>query len=232
MKKASIEIFYIIFVILVPSVCLYFFSLFTHYSNWIEIPVIAVVDIIVIAILLDKGSAILAFIVPKKYCDDEGFFYSPTWKSKEFDHFIGDELLDLYVDNCNLFDDYQIDRGTSKLSNLSDYSHLVLPIAKTYEGVLKKILIKKKLLKEEDLINNPSINVGGYFNPVGNKSIFNLLRDKVIPHVIYATYQECRNQILHYDPYRDNRIKSIEDAKFYQRRILDAIDKAYETFNE
>ncbi len=31
---------------------------------------------------------------------------------------------------------------------------------------------------------------------------------------------------------RDNRIESMEDAEFYHRRILHAIDKAYETFRK
>jgi len=54
-------------------------------------------------------------------------------------------------------------------------------------------------------------------------------RNKAIPYIIYSTYQECRNEILHYDSYRNNRI-TLEDADFYIRRIEDAIEKAYLTF--
>jgi hypothetical protein len=163
-------------------------------------------------------------------------FYPPKWKSKEFDSFVGDELIELYQDSTAIMKDYKNHKDFADLHILSDYSFVVLPIAKVYEGILKKILVEKGLVSEEEMASSPDLNVSAYFNPVGNAKIFTHLsdraRDKAIPHVIYSTYQECRNQILHYDQYRDNRIESMEDAVFYHRRILHAIDKAYETFRK
>ena len=145
----------------------------------------------------------------------------------------------MYQDSNYLFEFFSLKNSrqnniVKEPSIFTDHSFMLLPIAKVYEGVLKKILVKVGVLLDEDLHDKPSVNVGAYFNPTGNDKITRLLkdkaRDKVIPHVIYATYQECRNEIFHYDEFRDKRIKTISDADFYRRRIIDAIYKAYDTF--
>jgi hypothetical protein len=157
-------------------------------------------------------------------------YRSINWKSEEFDKFLGRELLELYQDSCDLFEYI----NKSEFPIMSDYSFMLLPIAKVYEGALKKVLIAIGLTKLADWEFNPNLSVSKYFNPVGDNKIFEALedkaRDKTVPHIIYSTYQECRNKIFHYDLYRDDRIKTIEDAEFYKKRIEYAIEKAYETF--
>lgn len=164
-------------------------------------------------------------------------FYKVKWRSKNFDEFVGEDLIELYQDSEGVFQFIgwkELDGDSEEAGLFSDHSFMLLPIAKAYEGVLKKILIENKILTEEDLASNPAINVGAYFNPISNEKLFNLLKDKArdraIPHVIYSTYQECRNQIFHYDQFRDSRIKKYGEAVFYKKRILDAIYKAYDTF--
>ena len=211
-------------------------SRIVNFSTWIEILVIVIAGSILFLILATERDSLFDCVLSHEQKERMGFFIV-RWKSEEFDKFVGEELLDLHEDNRALLQSYNPSNDKSvDIVDYSDYSFLVLPIAKVYEGILKKILVDGGLLKEDDLFKNPSINVGGYYNPVGNNKIFKLLkdkaRDKAVPHVIYSTYQECRNQILHYDQYRDNRIKSYEDAEFYCRRIIYAIEKAYETFKK
>lgn len=231
-SKITIEAIYSIIAILLPILLFLPLYFLLNINFWIKLSGIIILDLIAIVLLFCFAQRILKYIIPKQYQDEQGFFYTPRWKSWEFDNFIGEELIDLYEDSINIFKDYK--KTEKGLYDMSDYSFLVLPIAKVYEGVLKRVLVKTKLLKEEDLLNNPIISVGGYFNPVGNNKIFDRLkdkaRDKTVPHIIYSTYQECRNNILHYDSYKDNRIKKIEDAEFYVKRIIHAIDKVYESF--
>lgn len=161
--------------------------------------------------------------------------YEVQWLSREFENFLGKDfeiLNEIYNDYFRI----KASLNSNSAYELSDYSCMVLPLAKAYEGVLKKILVRSGFISEADLQEDPDISINKYFNPVGNNAIFNALkdraRDKAIPYVIYSTYQECRNLIFHYDPYRDNRLKTIDDAEFYYRRITDAIKKAYETFQK
>lgn len=152
------------------------------------------------------------------------------WKSLEFDEFVGDDLYTIYMQSHFLL---HREKNSDYVYSFDDYSFVVLPAAKSYEGVLKKILVHIGLVTEQELLENPGMALNSYFDPVNNKSISSSLKDKArdraVPHIIYSTYQECRNEILHYDSYRDNKI-TLDDAEFYIKRIDDAISKAYNTF--
>lgn len=174
--------------------------------------------------------------------------YKPRWRSKEFDEFVGEDVINLYADSMALYKNLstveflesgmikQRDQVFRLTTEFNDYSFVVFPFAKAFEGVLKKILVEAGFLKEGELLEDPSLSINKYFNPVGNQKILESVkdktRDKAIPYVIYSTYQECRNQIIHYDSYRDNRVKSLDEARFYLERIEDAIEKAYDAFKK
>lgn len=206
---------------------------------YIEIPervsmvIILLLSLFLISLFLYEKNEILNIILPRKLKEKINL-YITRWISRDFDEYIGNDLLELLEDGYRMINDFNKDKGTLSFPQVSDYSFLILPTAKAYEGILKKILINKGMLKEEGLKNNPNVNVGSFFNPLGNEAVFKILRDKArdksIPHVIYSTYQECRNQLLHYDLYRDNRVKSIDEARFIYQRIIDAINKVYSTF--
>ncbi len=227
------ETYYYLGVILLISGLVFLFLRLVSLPGWLEILVSIFIVISVLSFFIWISDSYFDHVLSNEQKEKAGF-YLVRWKSKEFDQFVGSDIVDLYKDSCRIFELFEIDSLRTNDSYVSDYSFLLLPIAKSYEGILKRVLVEKGVISESKLLENPSVNVGAYLNPVGNEKIFNLLkdkaRDKAIPHVIYSTYQECRNQILHYDQYRDNRITSFEDAKFYRRRILDAIDKAYQTF--
>jgi hypothetical protein len=186
--------------------------------------------VIILTILLAQRDNILDMVLSDKFKSESGF-YNVKWKSKEFEEFAGKDLIELYSDAKKMLSFFK-----NSANKFSDYSFIVFPLAKVYEGILKKILVEANLITEAQLQQDPDFSISGYFNPTGNSKIFDSLkdktRDKAVPYVIFATYQECRNQILHYDPYRDNRIKNIDTARFYIERILDAIDKAYDTFKK
>jgi len=148
-----------------------------------------------------------------------------TWYGGKLDYFMGNRLLKLRHDTEKLL------REESMYSiHLTDYSFVILPLAKCFEGFLKKLLIHLGLVKESLLVTDPYIAVNKYFNPK-HDSVSSLLkdnkRDKSIPPLIYTVYQECRNNILHYDLHRNTSVNSYEDAQFLAQRIEDAIVKAY-----
>ena len=234
---------YKVYKIFVIGLLFLFVIILSFLLNLVFKPLTIKIPSLVAVLIVSYFSYNLLMINPKAkikkifhfFYNSELDLYEVQWLSKDFEKFLGPDFEILY----EIYNDYFSlrDRFSSEYApNLSDYSCMVLPLAKAYEGVLKKILVRAGFINEADLQENPDISISRYFNPVGNNAIFRALkdqaRDKTIPHVIYSTYQECRNLILHYDPYRDNRLKTIEDAEFYERRISDAIKKAYETFQK
>lgn len=235
-EKAKIETIYFVSVILSSYFILYLVVNSFPIANWIRWLLTILLGTMFVLLAIFYSDSIFDIFLTEK-CKERIGFFVVRWKSEDFDKFVGEELIDLYEDTRKLFDEFETNAKNSLIgANLSDYSFLVLPMAKVYEGVLKRVLVDASIIKEEELLKNPALNVGAYYNPVGNKNIFNHLkdkgRDKVIPYTIYSTYQECRNMIFHYDHYRDNRLTTLDDAQFYVRRIEHAIDKAYETFRK
>jgi len=227
-RTLILYIFFVFFVSFIPIITL---SFLFPFNVWINIVAIGIIGVFLAYKLMSENPTYRLYEILPENFKKRLNFYLPIWQSKELDEFVGTDLLELYLDANRLF-------STIRESEtiFSDYSFIVFPLAKVYEGVLKKILVQVNLIKEGELLENPDISINAYFNPIGNEKIKNVLRDKTrdkaIPFVIYSTYQECRNQILHYDPYRDNRLKTIEDAEYYQRRIIDAIIKAFNTFKK
>ena len=88
-----------------------------------------------------------------------------------------------------------------------DYSFVVFPFAKAYEGFLKKFLLEMRCIGEEQY-NSDYIRLGRLLSPdladtVGS-SIYSELASKVGDHLtdmIWNTWKFCRNQVFHYYPH-------------------------------
>lgn len=151
-----------------------------------------------------------------------------SWKGGNFDKFLGKEILQLRLDTQKL-----IELNDLEDNNFYDYSFIIQPYAKAFEGFLKKVLVELKIVGLEEFKVDPSIPINKFFNPkdgIVKDNLPDKKRDKAIPSVIFSVYQECRNDILHFDLYRDHRIKDVNGAIFLYRRISDAIEKTYESF--
>ncbi|MDO8497659.1 MAG: hypothetical protein Q7S61_03880 [bacterium] len=150
--------------------------------------------------------------------------YERKWMNNQFDSFLGDELLDLRLDYIKLLKDVNCSK-----EKYSDYSFVILPMAKVLEGFLKKVLVKLKLIKLSKLKLDPDFSVNSFFQPKEGK-INELIKDKrykTLTSIVYSVYQECRNEILHYDLIGNVKIHSLDDVKFTYKRIEDAIIKTY-----
>lgn len=215
--------------LLIPSLLLLLISKFIHLHIIFQILIFITMAGVVLAVISDMQDDFLDLFLSDEAKKLVGF-YKVKWRSKEMDIFLGKDILELINDSNTLL---KLAKKNDS-GNLTDFSFIVLPYAKAFEGVLKKILVEANILTNDELIANPDISVNKYFNPASNAKILELLRDKkrdkAVPYVIFSTYQECRNQILHYDTYRDLRLKTIEDAEFYIRRIDDAMQKAIQVF--
>lgn len=222
-KSIVYAIYYLAIILFLISVVL-FVTIFLK-NTWITLTAI-IFSVILGLYLLDSRDYLINLLLPrdiKKRID----FFIPRWKDREFDEFVGEEIIDLYEDSNFLFSKLK------DLTSVSDYSFALVPLIKAYEGILKKILVRINLVKEEELKANPQLAVNRFFNLENNKAIINKLkdnvRDRTIPMVIFTTYQDCRNKFLHYDPYSGNKLTK-EDAEISRSRIIDSIKKAYDTF--
>lgn len=115
---------------------------------------------------------------------------------------------------------------------ISDYSFMVFPFAKAYEGFLKKFLLDMQLIKIEDYYSD-DIRIGRILNPRFLKeesNVFSRICDHTpegnqISYTLWEAWKEGRNQVFHYFPHNFRKLE-FDDALSIVKSILRAMDLA------
>lgn len=93
-------------------------------------------------------------------------------------------------------------------SQFTDYSFLVFPFAKAYEGFLKKIFLEVGFISDADYISS-HFRIGKVLSPnlarkLGDASIYKKIEDlrgKKIADMAWDTWKRGRNEVFHYFPH-------------------------------
>ena len=103
-------------------------------------------------------------------------------------------------------------------SNFADYSFLVFPMAKGYEGFLKDFFYKVGLI-DSSTFTDKRFRIGKAINPDinpthrDNEWLYNDIARMCGPELargMWETWLECRNQIFHYFPDNEKKISLVE----------------------
>lgn len=108
----------------------------------------------------------------------------------------------------------------------SDYSFLVFPFAKAYEGFLKQIFIDVHFISRLDYLSD-HFRLGKVLSPslkykLGEKSVYRKIENFAGPELaerIWMTWKMGRNQLFHYFPHNLKSI-SFEEARAIVHEIL------------
>lgn len=107
-----------------------------------------------------------------------------------------------------------LDREKKLGSNFSDYSYVLFPMAKAYEGFLKKFLFQQNLISQE-VYAGRKFRIGRALNPdiSPNQRDQWWLYDDVerscgpdLARDIWNAWIECRNHVFHYFPNYHNEL--------------------------
>jgi len=144
---------------------------------------------------------------------------SPLWK------YLSEDMRDLAIEgekllnSCNLSGDISI----------KDFSYLVFPWGKLYEGFLKKIFLDLKFITPEDYYGN-DIRIGKLISSgIGDKpphrlSIYreissNKILGENLTKIIKGVWKNSRNMVFHFFP---NNVYSI-DLETAKKRINETV---------
>jgi hypothetical protein len=119
--------------------------------------------------------------------------------------------------------------------NIHDYSFIVFPAAKAFEGFLKKFFLDLGFITSEDYYGkrfrigkalNP--NLEAYFR--GKEGVYdrlvNYCHDTKLANQLWETWIKSRNLVFHWFPNEKNAL-DLNEAKERVEIILDAIDSAF-----
>lgn len=114
-----------------------------------------------------------------------------------------------------------------------DYSFLIFPFAKAYEGFLKQLFRDIKFISHLDYISN-HLRLGKLMSPslvgrLGERSLYKKIKEnasKELADRIWMTWESGRNQIFHYFPHNLKAVPFYE-AKQIVEEILSTMNEAY-----
>lgn len=116
-----------------------------------------------------------------------------------------------------------------------DYSFVVFPAAKAYEGFLKKIFLDSGFITSDDY-HGKRFRIGKALNPYLEKKYRNResVYDRIVEHCggkeladdLWDTWTLCRNSVFHWFP-DEKKVVSFEEAKEKVNRVIGSMDKAF-----
>lgn len=117
-----------------------------------------------------------------------------------------------------------------------DYSFIVFPAAKAYEGFLKRLFLERGFISEEDYYGK-RFRVGKALNPSLEKRIRakESVYDKIVQFCggkdladkMWNTWKVCRNLLFHWFPKEKNTI-TFDQSKERVALIIETIDAAFD----
>jgi hypothetical protein len=133
---------------------------------------------------------------------------SPLW------NYLSDQERTLADDGAFLVSDSAVHKNQDP----TDYSYLVFPYAKLYEGFLKDVFRDLGIIEQRDYKSN-HFRIGKVLSPnlvrrLGKRSAYGVIRERYgieLADVLWRAWKEGRNLVFHYFPL-DFRLLSKEQA--------------------
>lgn len=116
-----------------------------------------------------------------------------------------------------------------------DYSFIVFPAAKAYEGFLKKLFLDMNFISKEDYLGK-RFRIGKSLNPNLDKNhqdeawVYDDLErfsgGKELPDLLWETWKKSRNLAFHWFPGEANNL-TLPEAEMRLDMIIEAIDEVF-----
>ncbi|NMB84367.1 hypothetical protein GYA28_03715 [Candidatus Roizmanbacteria bacterium] len=147
-----------------------------------------------------------------------------------FWQYLSQNQKDLILEGQYLMNDIIKDQ----VYHFKDYSFLIFPFAKAYEGFLKKIFLDTKLISRLDYISD-HLRLGKLMSPnlvdrLGDRSLYKKVSEKGgrdLADKIWETWKMGRNQIFHYFPHNLKAV-GFDDAQSIVNGLIKTMEETYE----
>lgn len=150
-------------------------------------------------------------------------------KGKIWWPYLGEDLQNLLTASFTI-----LDKSENWSEKFDDYSFVVFPAAKAYEGFLKKLFLDLGFITSEDYYGK-HFRIGKALNPSLPKEIRREgIYDKVVEFcggrgladTLWETWRTCRNLTFHWFPNEKNTL-TITESALRLSMVVNAIDRAF-----
>ncbi len=150
-------------------------------------------------------------------------------ENKPWWNYLEEDLRELFIQSTIL-----MEKAGEWDGRFHDYSFVVFPAAKAYEGFLKKLFLDLGFITQEDYYGK-RWRVGRALNPqleprLRHESVYDKLKEychgTVLPDQLWEAWRQGRNLIFHWFP-EEKRAISLDDARARIEMIVRALDQAF-----
>jgi hypothetical protein len=129
---------------------------------------------------------------------------------------------------------YLLDYFTSNSLNILDFSFIIFPFAKAYEGYLKQLFLDVNFITEEEY-ESDYLRLGKLLSPNNSNaqfdttSVYNKIRDTVhvtLAKKVWITWKKARNEVFHYFPHNYKQV-GYGEALQHIHEIKQIIEESY-----
>ena len=140
---------------------------------------------------------------------------SRLWK------YLADEIKGLITDGEILLSDVDHYKAT-----ISDFSYLVFPFSKAYEGFLKKLFLDLEMIREDEYYSG-DIRIGRILNPrftheknsVYKKLLVHSEGGEVLVEELWNVWRKGRNRVFHYFPHNFRKLSYAEALEIIKEEL-------------
>lgn len=154
--------------------------------------------------------------------------HSSDWCAQNYWDYLSSTQQDLLREGSYLYQEIFHDGKY----NFHDYSFIVFPFAKAYEGFLKKLLLDTQLITEQEY-NSNHIRIGQLLCPepsLRERSIYDKIENLFGKHnakQTWLTWKYCRNEVFHYYPHNQQSL-TLTNAKERIEQIVNTMATIFE----
>ena len=150
-------------------------------------------------------------------------------KEKKWWPYVEEDIRNLFIEAFSL-----MEFAKKSDQKFNDYSFVVFPAAKGYEGFLKKTFLDLGFISKEDFFGK-RFRVGKALNPnleeaFRHESVYDKLVDyckgKKVADQLWETWRLSRNLVFHWFPNEKNNL-DLSEAKNRLEMILSAMDSLF-----
>ncbi len=151
-------------------------------------------------------------------------------KEKPWYDYLEEDLRELLAEAFEL-----VEKVPEWHDGFHDYSFIVFPAAKAYEGYLKKLFLDLGFIERDDYYGK-RFRIGMALNPQlepkyrETESVYDRIAthtgNKDLGDMLWETWKNCRNLVFHWFP-DEKRAISFDEAKERVERVVSAIDDSY-----
>jgi len=151
------------------------------------------------------------------------------FKTSDFWFYLSKNQKDLINEGLYLMNDVI----KNNAYHFKDYSFLVFPFAKAYEGFLKQLFLDVKFISHLDYISD-HLRLGKLLSPnlvkkLGERSLYKKIKEKAgqdLADKIWNAWKLGRNQVFHYYPHNLKAL-TFSQAENIIDNILSAMEESY-----